>query len=245
MNDLALQIRDLSFSYGARKALQEINLDVRRGQMTVLLGLNGAGKSTLFSLITRLYAARKGMISIMGCDLAKHAGAALKQLGVVFQARTLDLDLTLEQNLTYHAALHGIGVAEAKARAKTALTRVEMQERAQDKARNLSGGQMRRVEIARALMHQPKLLLLDEATAGLDPASRTDILQQVRRLVAEDNLTVLWTTHIIDEVGEDDDVLVLHKGQLVAASAARALILQTKTTSLAQAFTTLTGAAAA
>lgn len=237
----AISVRSLSFAYGARKALDDVTFDVRAGGMTVLLGLNGAGKSTLFSLVTRLFSARIGEIVLFGTSLADNPGAALRQLGVVFQVRTLDLDLTLEQNLVYHGALHGIGAFEARRRGAEVLARVGLGGRLREKARTLSGGQMRRLEIARALLHRPRLLLLDEATAGLDPGARADVLAQVRVLSATDGLSVFWATHLIDEVAMEDDVVILHRGKLAAASSAAKICADTGCATLAQAFALLTG----
>ena len=148
-----------------------------------MLGLNGAGKSTLFSLVTRLFGVQTGRIGIFGYDIGRDPGEALRLMGVVFQPRTLDLDLSVMQNLLYHAALHGIGRREARIRAGEVLARIGLADRTGSKVRDLSGGQMRRLEIARALLHRPRLLLLDEATVGLDVKARADILSHVRRLV--------------------------------------------------------------
>ena len=206
----ALDITHLSHAYGERKALDDVSITVPPSTFAVLLGLNGAGKSTLFSLITRLFSARSGEVHIFGHDLRREPGAALSLLGVVFQARTLDLDLSLAQNLRYHAALHGIGGREARHRAQQLLQHIGLEARARDKARDLSGGQMRRVEIVRALLHKPRLLLLDEPTVGLDIEARADILRHVRSLVSAEGLSTLWATHLIDEVVETDTVIVLH-----------------------------------
>jgi ABC-2 type transport system ATP-binding protein len=211
----ALAIEGVSHSYGSRQALADVSLSIPPATFVVLLGLNGAGKSTLFSLITRLFATQRGQIRIFGHDIARAPGAALRLLGVVFQARTLDLDLSVMQNLTYHAALHGIGRRIALQRAKDLLARVELSDRPEDKIRKLSGGQMRRVEIARALLHRPRLLLLDEPTVGLDIKARADILSYVRSLVAEEGVSVLWATHLVDEVSDADTVAVLHHGRLL------------------------------
>jgi ABC-2 type transport system ATP-binding protein len=236
----ALAVRNLSHAYGARKALDDACFTVERGAFAVLLGLNGAGKSTLFSLATGLYAARQGAVEIMGFDVAKAPGEALRRLGVVFQARTLDLELSLTQNLLYHAALHGIGSSEGKRLAAVALERAGLAERARDKARDLSGGQMRRVEIARALLHMPSLLLLDEPTVGLDIKARADILAHVRGLVAQENLAVLWTTHLIDEIEPKDQVIVLHQGRVLADGAAADIVAAQGADSIGGAFEKLT-----
>ena len=165
----ALEVEHLSHSYGARMALDDVSFRIGASTFTVLLGLNGAGKSTLFALVTRLFNAQRGAIRIFGHDLSRQPGEALKRLGVVFQARTLDLDLSVWQHLLYHAALHGMAGREARERAERVLAQVSLEARAHEKARNLSGGQMRRVEIARALLHRPKLLLLDEPTVPTKP----------------------------------------------------------------------------
>jgi ABC-2 type transport system ATP-binding protein len=142
---------------------------------------------------------------------------------VVFQARTLDTDLTVEQNLLYHASLHGIGRKAAKARIAVLLARVGLSDRRDDKVRTLSGGQSRRIEIARSLVHEPKLLLLDEPTVGLDLESRADIVAIVRALVREEGLSVLWATHIFEEIDGADDAVVLHKGRIVARGTANSI----------------------
>jgi ABC-2 type transport system ATP-binding protein len=237
----ALDVRNVSHNYGKRKALDAVSFKVEPASFTVLLGLNGAGKSTLFSLITRLYGMRSGNISIFGWDVSRTPGEALRRLGVVFQARTLDLDLSVEQNLMYHAALHGIGSAETKARSKIVLAQVDMEDRVRDKVRALSGGQMRRVEIARALLHQPRMLLLDEATVGLDVKARAEILSHVRGLVEREKIGVLWATHLIDEVAASDDVVVLHRGRLLDKGNVADVVMRAGAVDMAAAFNALTG----
>lgn len=237
----ALNIAGVSHSYGKRKALDDISFAVPRATFTVLLGLNGAGKSTLFALITRLFVNRTGRIEIFGFDVNRDSGEALRRLGVVFQARTLDLDLSIQQNLVYHAALHGIGPRQAKDRTKILLAQIGLLDRQNDKARDLSGGQMRRVEIARALLHRPDMLLLDEPTVGLDVKARADILAHVRQLVATEKVSVLWTTHLIDEVASDDDVIVLHQGRILAAGKAAEIVARSGAADLRLAFSKLTG----
>jgi ABC-2 type transport system ATP-binding protein len=216
----AVAIEGVSHWYGARQALDGVTFAVAPATFTVLLGLNGAGKSTLFSLITRLYAIQTGRIRVFDHDIGSAPSEALRLLGVVFQPRTLDLDLSVMQNLIYHAALHGIGKAEARVRADDVLARVALADRARDKVRNLSGGQMRRVEVARALLHRPRVLVLDEPTVGLDIKSRAQILDHVHRLAIDDGVSVLWATHLVDEVAQDDNVVVLHQGRILAHSSA-------------------------
>lgn len=243
MTGPALSIENVSHSYGARRALDDVSFSVAPASFAVLLGLNGAGKSTLFALITRLYATQHGGIRIFDHDVARASGAALRILGVVFQSRTLDLDLSVMQNLLYHAALHGIGKREAKTRAEEVLARIALADRARDKVRSLSGGQMRRVEIARALLHRPRLLVLDEPTVGLDIKSRADMLAHVRRLIAEEGIGVLWATHLIDEVSETDQVVVLHQGRVLADGVSKQVVADCAAKNVSEAFTRLTGTA--
>jgi ABC-2 type transport system ATP-binding protein len=212
----ALSIARLDHSYGARRALIDVSFTVAPASFTALLGLNGAGKSTLFSLVTRLFGIQTGRIGIFGHDIGREPSEALRLLGVVFQPRTLDLDLSVKQNLLYHAALHGIGRREASLRSLEVLTRIGLADRAGSKVRDLSGGQMRRLEIARALLHRPRLLLLDEPTVGLDVKARADILGHVRQLVTEQGIGVLWATHLFDEIIASDDLVVLHQGRMLA-----------------------------
>lgn len=211
----SLVVSGVSHSFGDKTVLDNVSLTVPRGSFGVLLGLNGAGKSTLFSLITRLYDNVSGEIRILGHDVRRTPGAALQRLGVVFQSRTSDADLSLLQNLLYHAALHGLGRRAAKERAIEALETVGLADRRDEKVRNLSGGQARRVEIARSLMHRPVCLLLDEPTVGLDIGSRESVVSIVRELVTKRGLGVLWATHLIDEIDPTDQIFVLHKGKIL------------------------------
>jgi ABC-2 type transport system ATP-binding protein len=241
----ALTIEGVSHHYGARRALDDVSFTVGPANFTALLGLNGAGKSTLFSLITRLFGVQAGHISIFGHDIDRDPGEALRRMGVVFQPRTLDLDLSVMQNLLYHAALQGIDRREARLRAADALSHIGLADRTGSKVRDLSGGQMRRLEIARALLHQPRLLLLDEATVGLDVKARADILDHVRRLVADQAIGVLWATHLFDEIVSSDDLVVLHQGRILAHGQVARIVAETKAPDLHSAFARLTGTSAA
>jgi ABC-2 type transport system ATP-binding protein len=232
----AFAVEGLGHRFGQRQALSEATFAIEPGEFTVLLGLNGAGKTTLFSLATRLYAQREGTIRIFGMDLQRRPLECLQQMGVVFQQPTLDLDLTLEQNLFYHCALHGLSRREAARRIAVEVERVGLSERRRDKCRQLSGGQRRRVEIARALLHQPRLLLLDEPTVGLDISSRQFLLDHVRRLCREKGLAALWATHLIDEAADGARVIVLHKGKVRADGGTAAILGETRAPSLRAAF---------
>ncbi len=240
----ALTIEGVSHFYGSRRALDGVSFAVAPASFTALLGLNGAGKSTLFSLITRLFGVQAGHIGIFGYDIGRDPGEALRRMGVVFQPRTLDLDLSVTQNLQYHAALHGIDRGAARARASELLARTGLADRSASKVRDLSGGQMRRLEIARALLHRPRLLLLDEATVGLDVKARADILGHVRRLVTEQGIGVLWATHLFDEIIPSDNLVVLHQGRILARGAVERVVAEAKTSDLHSAFAQLTGTGA-
>ncbi len=235
----ALEVGDVAFAYGARRALDGVSFAAAKGRFTALLGPNGAGKSTLIALLTRLYDLQRGQIRIAGFGLREAPRQALARLGVVFQQSTLDLDLTVEQNLRYHAALHGMPRTLANERIELELQRQQLGERRRSKVRELNGGHRRRVEIARALLHRPELLLLDEASAGLDPASRQALNQHVRALCRDEGMSVLWTTHLLDEVQADDDLLVLNRGRLVAQGCVASLALDGE--DLAASFARLTG----
>jgi ABC-2 type transport system ATP-binding protein len=237
----ALSIRNVSHSYGARRALTDVTFDVPPASFTALLGLNGAGKSTLFSLVTRLFGIQAGHIGIFGHDIGRAPGEALRLMGVVFQPRTLDLDLSVMQNLLYHAALHGIGRRDARSRGDEVLARIGLADRSGSKVRDLSGGQMRRLEIARALLHRPRLLLLDEATVGLDVKARADILSHVRQLVVEQGIGVLWATHLFDEIVASDNLVVLHQGRVLACAEVARVLEETGASDVNTAFMRLTG----
>ncbi|MBY5935683.1 ATP-binding cassette domain-containing protein [Tateyamaria omphalii] len=215
-----LEAHGLSYSYGKKKALEDVSFSVSSGAFCALLGPNGAGKSTLFNLLTRLFVAPEGRIVIAGHDLRSNPRAALAELGIVFQQTTLDLDLTVQQNLNYFAALHGLSGRNARSRIDAALDQLDMRERAGEKARALNGGHRRRTEIARALLHDPSILLLDEPTVGLDAAARASITDYAHAL-AEQGKTILWATHLTDEVRSEDDLIVLHCAHVLAQGKAR------------------------
>jgi ABC-2 type transport system ATP-binding protein len=211
-----LVARGLTKRYGSRAALHALDLALAERSFVALLGPNGAGKTTLFQVLTGLFAADAGDVSVAGHSLRNQPGAALRELGVVFQQMSLDLDLTVERNLRFHADLHGLPAALARERITKAAASFGLAADLSRLARELSGGNRRKVELARALLHRPVLLLMDEPTVGLDPKSRRDLLAAIRADVAERGTTVLWATHLVEEAEAADRVLVLHKGMLLA-----------------------------
>lgn len=212
----ALEVQGLSHRFGRVPALKDVTFSVPQGAFCALLGVNGAGKTTLVSLITRLYNSASGEIRVAGHDLRRNPRAALAKLGVVFQSRALDADLTLTQTLNYHAALHGLSPRAARQRIPEVLELVGLQAKSKARVATLSGGQQRRAEIARALLHRPRLLLLDEATAGLDLQARAEVLTLVRGLIRDEGVSTLWATHIFEELQPDDRALLLHRGAVLA-----------------------------
>jgi len=239
MSHPALEVEHVNFAYGSKKALEDVSFSVHQGHCAILLGPNGAGKSTLFNLVTRLFDSPTGHIRIAGFDNRKRSCQALAHMGVVFQQPTLDLDLTVDQNLRYHAALHGLGHRESNRRIDAELERLEMTQYRKARIRSLSGGYRRRVEIARALLHRPSLLLLDEPTVGLDIPSREALVAHVHHL-AREGIGVLWATHLIDEVEASDELVVLYRGSIRATGIVTEVIHRLEVTTLGEAFQTLT-----
>ena len=233
-------MRDLSYRYGRRPVLERVSFQVQPGRFTALLGPNGAGKTTLFSLATRLLEPPAGAVTILGLDLVAAGSRALAEVGVVFQLPTLDLDLTVAQNLAYFAALHGLDRKTATERIDRGLAALGMGGSRTERVRTLSSGQRRRIEIARALLHRPRLLLLDEPTVGLDIPTRRGIVDHAHALAAEAGVAVLWATHLIDEIRDADHLIVLDKGRVVACGEAQAVVRRTAASSLGEAFDKLT-----
>lgn len=238
-NGACLQVEAVSKSYGARKALSDVNVQVGQGEFVALLGPNGAGKSTLFQLLTGLFNPDAGRVVVCGHDLGEDAVSALAHIGVVFQQATLDGDRSVRANLRFHADLHGIGGQDATARIQDVLLRLGLADRADDKVRELSGGNRRKVELARSLVHRPRVLLMDEATVGLDPASRQQLLSEVRSL-CEQGAAVLWATHLVDEAEQAGRVIVLHRGRVLADTTPSVLASQVDSQSLAESFMAMT-----
>ena len=212
MTDIVLSAQDLHKSYAGKRALQGVSLNLHAGEIVALLGPNGAGKSTLLQLLTGLFSPDQGDIHVLGHNMRLHASRALAGLGVVFQQSALDLDLSVQANLLFHTDLHGIARSIAHQRIADELALIGMTLQAKAMVRSLSGGTRRKVELVRAVLHQPRVLLMDEATAGLDMASRQQLLAAVRRLAQDQGVAVLWATHLAEEVKVADRLVLLDKG---------------------------------
>jgi ABC-2 type transport system ATP-binding protein len=211
-----LLVRSLVKRYGASVALAGLDLSLPPRCLVVLLGPNGAGKSTLFQVLSGLFVADEGEVEVDGLSLRTQATRALRHIGVVFQQMSLDLDLSVRRNLQFHADLHGLPRAQAAARIADGSAAMGLAADLARPVRELSGGNRRKVELVRALLHRPALLLMDEPTVGLDPKSRRDLMAAIRADIAQRGTTVLWATHLVEEAEQADRVLLLHRGRLLA-----------------------------
>lgn len=234
-----IDVKGLNFYYGKKQVLRDVNLNLSKG-FNVLLGPNGAGKSTFVSLLTHLLTPSEGEILVNGYSLSTQTRQVMSQYGVVFQQPTLDLDLTIKQNLTYHGSLHGLSPSKVMSNCEVLLRRLNLTERLNEKVRNLNGGHRRRVEIIRALAHQPSLVLLDEASVGLDNDSRFVLINYLREVTVERNLCVIWTTHLLDEIELSDHLVVLDNGKIIADHKVSALHQQCDTQTLSELYRRLT-----
>lgn len=230
-----LELNQIDFSYGKKQVLKNVSLSIKEGTFSVLLGLNGAGKSTLFSLVTRLLNLQKGETFINSFSIKDYSNA-LKDIGIVFQEPTLDLDLTVKQNLYYYGSLKGLGFKETLLSIQDEIEKLELLDVMDTTVRNLNGGHRRRVEILRALINKPKLLLLDEATVGLDLKSRFDILAYVRDLVVSKNISVLWITHLFDEVTLEDDLSIIKAGEIIESGTVKDIVAKYEKDNLVDTF---------
>ena len=219
----ALSIRDVAHSYGQRQALAGISFDVARGEIFALLGPNGSGKSTLFKLLSTLMPLQTGDVTIDGLNLRTQAADIRRSVGVVFQHPALDKQLTVEENLRFHARLFGLGSREIKTKTAALLERFNLADRAKEFVSSLSGGMRRKVELAKAILATPKLLLLDEPSTGLDVSARIELWQLLRELRAAGDLTIVLTTHLMDEADRCDHLAILDQGKLLVTDTPDAL----------------------
>ncbi len=215
----AIQTTDLTHHYGDRRALDAVSLRVAEGSVFGLLGPNGGGKTTLFRILSTLLPVQQGQALVLGIDVGSRADAVRQQIGVTFQSPSLDPKLTVDENLRYHGALFGLSGASLRARIDELTTFLSIGDRRRDIAQTLSGGLKRRVEIAKSLLHQPRVLLLDEPSTGLDPGVRHELWKYLLELRKEMNVTILVTTHLLDEAEHCDRLALLDRGKIVAEGA--------------------------
>ncbi len=212
-----IEVHNLTHRYGDRTALSNVSFEVRKGEILGLLGPNGGGKSTLFRILTTMMAPSSGSASIAGRDVVREAAAVRRSIGVVFQTQSLDKALTVEENLRAQGHLHGLSGATLNERMAWAMERLALSDRRRDLVSALSGGLRRRAEIAKALLHRPPVLLMDEASTGLDPAARRELSRNIENLRDGEGVTVLLTTHILEEADRCDRLILLHEGRMVTS----------------------------
>jgi ABC-2 type transport system ATP-binding protein len=210
-----ITVDNLTHRYGERTALDSLSFQVAEGAIYGLLGPNGGGKSTLFRILSTMMAADSGRVTVAGLDVERQPDAVRRQLGVVFQTQSLDKKLTVDENMISQGHLYGLSGALLRGRAEEALKRLGLADRRGDIVDTLSGGLKRRVEIAKALLHQPKVLLMDEPSSGLDPGARRELADYITELRSTQGVTVLLTSHILDEAERCDRLLLLHQGRCV------------------------------
>ena len=211
-----IEVKNLTHRYGDRVALSNVSFEVKKGEIFGLLGPNGGGKSTLFRILSTMMVPASGTAVVAGHDVERDPAAVRRSIGVVFQTQSLDKALTVEENLRAQGHLHGLSGADLRQRMDLAMERLGLADRRKDLVETLSGGLRRRVEIAKALLHRPQVLLMDEASSGLDPAARRDLSRHVESLRENDGVTILLTTHILEEAGRCDRLILLHQGSIVA-----------------------------
>lgn len=218
----AIAVSQLTHRYGDRVAVDELSLEVHPGEIFVFLGPNGSGKTTLFRVLSTLIPLQSGSVSILGCDLSRDTNRLRQQLGVVFQAPSLDKKLTVLENLYYQGRLYGLPVDQLKERALEMMSALGIAERSSDLVDSLSGGLRRRVELAKGLLHGPKLVLLDEPSTGLDPGARADLWHYLKNLQGQ-GVTIVLTTHLLEEAERADRIAIMHRGKLAALDTPLAL----------------------
>jgi len=211
-----IEVHDLVHRYANRTALNSVSFDVRPAELFGLLGPNGSGKTTLFRILSTLMVPTSGTATIAGLDAVRQPGALRRRIGVVFQAQSVDPKLTARENLWHQGHLYGLRGGQLKARIDEILARVGLLDRAQDRVETFSGGMQRRIELAKGLLHHPEVLLLDEPTTGLDPGARRDLWQYLKILRDQEHVSIIVTTHLMEEAERCDRLAILNEGNLVA-----------------------------
>jgi ABC-2 type transport system ATP-binding protein len=237
-----ISVHNLVKKFGDNTAVKGVSFDVQPGERFAFLGPNGAGKSTTIAMLTTVLRRTSGTVELAGFDPEEHPYDVRRNFGIVFQDDSHDEDLTAYENMIFHAMLYGIPREGGKERVKQALDYVDLLDRANDRLRTFSGGMKRRLEIARSLLHQPKILFLDEPTLGLDPQTRNYLWGYVTKLSEEQGMTVFFTTHYMQEAQQyADRIAIIDHGEIKAMGTAESLMQQTNTSNLEEAFLELTG----
>ncbi|MCH7752670.1 MAG: ATP-binding cassette domain-containing protein [Planctomycetes bacterium] len=221
--DSAIVVSHVSHRYGSRVAVDDLSLEIHEGEIFVFLGPNGSGKTTLFRVLSTLIPLQDGSVSVLGHDLQSETYAVRSALGIVFQAPSLDKKLTVAENLHHQGRLYGLPTTELKSRTEKMLTSLGVADRAGDLVETLSGGMRRRVELAKGMLHQPRLLLMDEPSTGLDPGARADLWHYLRQVRAAEGVTIVLTTHLLEEAERADRIAIMHHGRLAALDTPAAL----------------------
>ena len=219
----AIDVDAVSHRYGQRQAVVDLTLQVEPGEIFALLGPNGSGKTTLFRLLSTLIPVQQGNVRVLGNDIRQQTLEVRASIGVVFQAASLDKKLTVAENVRFQGRLYGLTGAALRRRQEEMLSRLGLTERAGDLVETLSGGLRRRVELAKGMLHRPRLLLLDEPSTGLDPGARADVWQYLQQVREESQVTVVLTTHLLDEADRADRIAIMCEGSLVALDTPAAL----------------------
>lgn len=220
---VAVEIAHLSHQYGEHQAISDLSLSVATGEILAILGPNGSGKTTLFRVLSTLIPPQQGEVCVLDCELRRQPAAIRAHLGVVFQAPSVDKKLTVMENVVHHGRLYGLGGSELRRRADEMLARLGLADRKRDLMEKLSGGLRRRVELAQGMLHRPRLLLMDEPSTGLDPGARSDVWQYLQQVREADGVTVVLTTHLLDEAERADRIAIMHRGRLAALDTPAAL----------------------
>ena len=231
-----LNVKNVKKKYTDFLALKDVSFKIKPGELVVLLGPNGAGKSTLFSVISGLILPNYGDCIIAGNSIKKNSVKALRNLGIVFQQPTIDMELTIQENLFFHARLQGLKFKSLKKVIDQELLAFNLKDKSKSKVRNLSGGERRKVELIRSILHKPKMLLMDEPTVGLDPGSRKDLLEKILNLKERENLSILWATHLVDEAEKADKIIILNNGNIIEMGKPNYIIKKAKAVNLSKAF---------
>ncbi len=219
----AITVSHLSHQYGQRRAVDDLSLQVEPGELFVFLGPNGSGKTTLFRVLSTLIPLQSGDVTILGHNLRTAQMAIRAQLGVVFQSPSLDKKLSVSENLHHQGRLYGLARRDLAERQEKLLTTLGLADRTGDRVETLSGGLRRRVELAKGMLHRPRLLLLDEPSTGLDPGARSDLWKYLEQVRISEGITIVLTTHLLDEADRADRIAIMHDGQLVALDSPAAL----------------------